>query len=276
VFFHRNAGRFVPNKGGKIILVFPIIDGHRAAEQVDDADVGQFELAHLFRHGQLRGIMFEGFQNVGVGRGVAAKQPTHQRHGHLQVREIQAAPEGVRRLAKIQHDEPRAGLGDPEHFVQAAFPAREVPQSVADGDNVEGIVGKRKLLRVALDEFQIRDLRFQMALRGDFEHLGAEIKAGGFRAALRKGKRDVAGAAAEVERAVAGLDLRQLDDAAFPEPVQAEALQVVQKIVAAGDAGEEVVDFRGALFAGRVIGVAHADSLAATGARGKAEKCLCA
>ena len=115
-----------------------------------------------------------------------------------------------------------------------------------------------------------------LAPGGDFEHLGAEIEAGGGRAAAREGERDVAGAAAEVECAVVGLNLRQLDDAVFPEPVQAEALQVVQKIVAAGDAGEEVVDFRGALFTGRVIGVAHADSLAATGARGKAEKCLCA
>ena len=52
------------------------------------------------------------------------------------------------------------------------------------------------------------------------------------------------------------------DDAALPEPVQAKTLEVVQKIVAAGDAGEEVVDLRGALIAGRIIGVAHADSLA--------------
>ena len=112
-------------------------------------------------------------------------------------------------------------------------------------------------------------------MRGDFEHLRAEVEAGGFRAAPREGERDVAGAAAEVERMVGRFDLRQFHDAAFPKPVQAEALEVVQKIVAAGDAGEEVVDLRGALVAGRVIGVAHADSLAAAGVRGKAEKCLC-
>jgi hypothetical protein len=49
--------------------------------------------------------------------------------------------------------------------------------------------------------------------------------------------------------------------------VQAEALEIVQKIVAAGDAGEEVVDFRGTLITGRIIDVAHADRLTvATGA----------
>ena len=44
-----------------------------------------------------------------------------------------------------------------------------------------------------------------MALRGDFEHLRAEIETGGFRAALREGEGDVAGAAAKVECAVARL-----------------------------------------------------------------------
>ena len=57
--------------------------------------------------------------------------------------------------------------------------------------------------------------------------------------------------------------------------MQAEALEIVQEIITAGDTGEEVVDLSGALFAGRVIGIAHADSLAADGTGGKAEKYLC-
>lgn len=140
---------------GNLFSFLAVVDGHRAAEQVDDADVFQFQCAHFFRHGKLRGIMFQRFQNVGVGGRVAAKQPAHQRHGHFQVREIKAAPERVRWFAEIQHDEPRAGLGHAEHFVQPAFPAREIAQAVADGDDVEGVFRKRNLLRVALDEFQI-------------------------------------------------------------------------------------------------------------------------
>ena len=58
-----------------------------------------------------------------------------------------------------------------------------------------------------------------------------------------------------------GFNLGEIDDAAFPEPVQAEALQVVQQIVSPRDGGEEVVDLGGALFAGRVKDIAHADSL---------------
>jgi hypothetical protein len=44
--------------------------------------------------------------------------------------------------------------------------------------------------------------------------------------------------------------------------VQAEALQIVDQIVTPGDGGEKVVDLGGALSAGVVKGVAHADSLA--------------
>ena len=115
-----------------------------------------------------------------------------------------------------------------------------------------------------------------MALCGDFKHLRTKVKADGFCAALREGEGNVAGAAAEVQRAGAGRGGGEFHHAAFPTPMQAKALQVVQKIVATGNAGEEVVDLRGALFAGCVIGIAHPDSLAAAAARGKAEKCLCA
>ena len=94
----------------------------------------------------------------------------------------------------------RAGFGDAEHFFQAFFPARQIPQSVADGHDVEGIFGKRKLLRVALKEFWICDLRFAICFLptrfGDFEHFFAEIQAGRFRALPRERERDVAGAAA--------------------------------------------------------------------------------
>jgi hypothetical protein len=56
--------------------------------------------------------------------------------------------------------------------------------------------------------------------------------------------------------------LRELDDAAFPKPVQTETLQVVDQIVTPGDGGEKVVDLGGALFTGVIEGIAHADSLA--------------
>ena len=107
-------------------------------------------------------------------------------------------------------------------------------------------------------------MRLETALApgSDFEHGLAEIKAGCRRAALRERQREVAGAAAQIKCAVARLDVRELDDTAFPKPVHAEALQVIDQIVTPGDGGEKVVDLGGALSAGVVKGVAHANSLA--------------
>ena len=102
---------------------------------------------------------------------------------------------------------------------------------------------------------------FRPANFGNFKHRWAEIKAGDGRAAPCESKGDVAGAAAQVERAVVRLNGGESGDAAFPAPVQAEALQVVEQIVASGDGGEKVVDLRGALFARGAENVAHAASL---------------
>ena len=97
---------------------------------------------------------------------------------------------------------------------------------------------------------------------GDFEHFFAEIEAGGFRAAPGEGEGDVAGAAAHIERATAGGNGSQFGDAAFPPPVQPEALQVVEQIVAARDGGKKVINPGRALFAGSVEDIAHRGSLA--------------
>ena len=101
-----------------------------------------------------------------------------------------------------------------------------------------------------------------MSRGGNFEHLRAEIESGCFRAAPRQGEGDVAGAAAKIEGAAAWFRGGQFGDAAFPAAVQPEALKIVEQIITPRDGGEERVDLRGALFAGRIKFVAHAASLA--------------
>jgi len=139
------------------------------------------------------------------------------------------------------------------------------------------MVGKGELLGVALNEFQVGDGRFQLALArgGDGEHLWAEIEAGDRSAAFGEGERDVAGAAAQVEGAGAGSAPGEGDDPPLPAPVQPEALEVIDQVITAGDAGEKGVHFRGALFAGRIVDIAHGAILTAGAAGGKPEKLLC-
>jgi hypothetical protein len=91
-----------------------------------------------------------------------------------------------------------------------------------------------------------------------FQHFFAEIQTDSFRATLREREGNVAGAAAQIERAVAIFYLSEFHDAAFPNSVQSETLQIIDQIVTARDGCKEVIDFCGALFAGRVKYVAHA------------------
>ena len=80
------------------------------------------------------------------------------------------------------------------------------------------------------------------------EHGLAEVEGGDFGALLGEGGGDVAGAAAEVEGALTGLDVGQLDEAAFPVVVKSKALEVVDAVVMGGDGVEKLADFAGAGF----------------------------
>ncbi len=262
----RRGQQLQRDKRAKLFWFLAVVDGHCAAQQIDDAHIHQFEFAHFGRDGRLRRIVFQRFEDVGVGVRVAAKNPAQQRHRAFQMGKINPAPKGICRFAEILHHQPSARPDHTAHFFQTFFPVRQISQTVTDGDNIERCIGKWNLLRVTLNKnrisgpgFRVRDFvpRF-----GNFEHLGVEIEAGDFRAAPPQGEGDVAGAAAQIERVITGLNGGELDNAAFPAPVQPETLQVVEQIVAPRNGSEEVVDLCRALFPGGVEGVAHATSLA--------------
>lgn len=134
------------------------------------------------------------------------------------------------------------------------------------------------MLRVALNELRIADTNFRRVLAiyrscglriffpspgfSYLKHSRAEVETGDFRAVAREGKGDVTGATAQIKRPIAGSNGGEFDDPAFPAPVQAEALEVVEQVVSPRDGGKKVVDLCRALFAGSVETVAHAGSLA--------------
>ena len=99
---------------------------------------------------------------------------------------------------------------------------------------------------------------FPLPSFSDFKHRLAEIETGNFRPTPRERQRKIPGATTQIKRAIAGLNGGEFNDAAFPAPVQPEALQVVEQIVAPRDGGEKVIDLCRALFAGSIENVAHA------------------
>ena len=180
--------------------------------------------------------------------------------------EIKRAPQGIGRLAEIQHDDPGAGPSHPVHFLQPPLPKRQIPQAVAHRHDVKGVFRKRNFLGVPLEKRRSLlaggPFLIPAADRGLGQHGFAEIQTGCLRAAARKGKRQVAGAAAQIQCAVAVPDSGEPDHAAFPKPVKAEALEIIDQVIAPGDGGEKIADLGGALGAGIVKRVAHPSSLA--------------
>ena len=99
----------------------------------------------------------------------------------------------------------------------------------------------------------------------DAEHLFAEVEGGDVAALLGEQERDIARTAAKIEDAIAGLRSAQLPKPTFPESVQAEALKVVDEVVAPGDPVEQLVYLRGPLGSGLEILVAHFASVSNSG-----------
>ena len=105
--------------------------------------------------------------------------------------------------------------------------------------------------------FELRDLGFQPFAR-DRKHRLAKIQCDDLRAFSRERERHVASATAQIQRAFAGLNLGQPDQSALPVPVQAEALKVIDQVVAPRNGPKQIAEFGRALFAGIVILVDHA------------------
>ncbi len=218
--------------------------------------------------------MFQRFKYICVGVRPPGKQQADHRHGALQVRKIQPAPQRVRRFPEIQDDNSSARLGHAHHFLQPRLPARQIPQAIPHRDRIKGVVRERKLLGVPLHEFDLATLHswvLQSCLC-HFEHLVTEVQAGDVRTLLRQGKSNVSRAAAQVQRPVTGLHIRQRDDTTLPQPVQAEALEVVQQVVTAGDGGKKVAHLLAALFTGNKEDISHASSVSASRQPVKAHK----
>lgn len=207
------------------------MDAHDAAEKIVEFDGFATEFAKERGDAGLGGVMAEGIEDVTVGRGVAAKEQAEDWNNEAQVGEIECAPDRVRRFAEVENKQRAAGLQDAKKFGNAFSEIGEIPKAVTDGNDP----------KVAFRKGQIEGIRLEvgdagLALTSDTQHARTEIRSDDLR--TRGGERfgEVAGAAANIESAVAGLDGGELEQAAFPIAVQAKALKVVDQIVTARDA----------------------------------------
>jgi hypothetical protein len=89
----------------------------------------------------------------------------------------------------------------------------------------------------------------------DGQHGAAEIAADGVRPCPVERFGEVAGAATDVKRPFALEDSGQTQHAALPKAMQAEALKVIDQIIARGNAVEERANTGAAFGAGLIISI---------------------
>src|SRR5260221_10385778 len=139
--------------------LFAVIDAHDAAHEVYDLDAGESQFLHFRGDTLLRGVVQQRFQDVAMRVRIAAKYATQYRHEPPEIGEVNSAPNSVVRLAKVQAEKAAAGPRDALHLAQAELPVRQVAEAIADGDDIEAVVGKRNLLRVPAYKLNARARR---------------------------------------------------------------------------------------------------------------------
>ncbi|MOA32440.1 hypothetical protein D3C78_1536600 [compost metagenome] len=123
----------------------------------------------------------------------------------------------------------------------------DVAQAEGDGDHVEVVVGERQLLGVGLDEPDVAGhAAVEQLVAADLEHRGVDVGQHHFAGRADQARElagQVAGAAGDVEHAVARAHAGQLDGEALPQAVHAAGEHVVHQVVLGGHRVEHLGDF---------------------------------
>jgi hypothetical protein len=131
----------------------------------------------------------------------------------------------------------------PPHLPQRRADIGHVAQHKAGGDRVEGFVRERQPQRVAADECRPRAEAVQLPL-ASLHHRYGIIDTDG-QSLARPGsqlRHEVAGAAADIQRAAAGRGRDRADRRRAPAAIHAKGHQAVHPVVARRDAGEHLLD----------------------------------
>jgi 1,4-dihydroxy-2-naphthoate polyprenyltransferase len=180
----------------------------------------------------------DGFREIAVGgRLIATEETRHRGHNPPQI-------EAVRREQRaggwreLEDHQPSPGSQDPPHLAQRRVSIDQVAEPEADGDGVDTGVGLREPADVPLSE-----LHFGLELARQLQHPGREIDPDDTPPGAHQRHQlvgQLAGAGAEIERGLAGLQPSQPSGAPPPGGVARQAEHPVSDVVA----GRHLVEHR--------------------------------
>ncbi|MFM1941882.1 MAG: hypothetical protein RI897_864 [Verrucomicrobiota bacterium] len=201
-------------------------------------------------------VVFEGFEDIGIGLGVLAEESAEDGDDDFEVGEVESSPGCAGGFTEVEDEEFALGFGDAVEFAEAACEVGKVTESVGDGDAVEGIIDEGEFQGISGNPGDGFGWGWGSVL-GVAQHGEAEVDGDGGGAGFLEAQGDIAGSGADIERELMGLGCGLLDELVFPVAVEAEALDIVDEVVSFGDGGEEGAHLGGALGAGAVVRVAH-------------------
>ena len=227
----------------------------------------------------LRRVHADGLGQVAVAVRIAGDQRPDARQ-HLEGVPVVRLAQRLGHLRELQHQQPAAGTQHAVHLGQRLVLVGHVAQAEGHADQVEGAVLVGQRLGVAEVGGQHQALVDQ-ALAAGAQHRLVDVGVHDHAALadlLGEQPRHVAGAAGDVQHAVARLEVGHGQRVALPGAVQAHRHQVVHDVVARSDRVEHAAHAPslGGLVDGleAEMGGAHGDVLLNGGRRGDGDKAV--
>ena len=216
------------------------MDGDDASGQVEPFDATQSRrLEHRFQL-FLRRMHADALGKVLITLGVTGDGGAELRQDVERIPVVGGA-QRCHRARELEHQRAAAGLQHAVHLGERAILVGDVAQPEGDGHGVEAAIGKGQAFGVALCARR-DDALIEQMVAPDLEHGGIDVgvqhEAVAADAPAHQANQ-VAGAAGEVEHALAGAQVQLSDGKALPEPMQPARHRVVHHVVALGDGIED-------------------------------------
>src|SRR6478736_9562402 len=229
------------------------VDSDDAAREHEVADSAEARRVHPLREPVRRREALHGFRQVAIRASVPGERPEHRDEAVEPERE-EGRQRRPLRMGDLQDHEAPTRAQDAGELAEPTVEVLQVAGPKADRGGVERAVLVRKLERVRPLEAHVRGAALGRLARGRLEHALGEVAAddGPLRTdPMAQLERQVPGAAADIERRAARLELGELGGSLAPAMVRARGHRGVHQVVDARDA----VEHRPHL-AGELVGLA--------------------
>lgn len=181
-------------------------------------------------------------------------------HDVFEVEVVPGSEDGVSGEGEFEDTDSAAGPENAIELCDGLFGFGDVADAECDGDDVDGLIGKRELCGVAVAEGNRRLDTWMSGLPelffvvGDDGHLVREVEADDACGGLPgKGEGEVARAACDIEHGLGRFRLGEFDGFFSPGLVAPEGVDTVVDVVGSSDGGEHFTDALG--FVGGLVGV---------------------